>query len=82
MCSTTNLVGICNAAAGQTMFDGYCYSMTSSDVAAYPNITVVLSGPVTLSIPNTQYVYPSGSYYCLGVNQGNFKLLFFFLFLI
>ena len=33
MCSSTNLVGVCNVTTGKSLFDGYCYSMTPDDVS-------------------------------------------------
>ncbi len=32
ICKTTDLVGVCNATTGKTLFDGYCYPMTDAQV--------------------------------------------------
>ena len=42
--SGTNLVGVCGVAAGQSMFDGYCFPMNAAQIAAYPVLTLNIPG--------------------------------------
>jgi len=42
MCAKTSLRGICDVPAGQTLFDGFCYAMSSSDLSKFPPMSVVL----------------------------------------
>jgi len=69
------LVGICGVAAGQTIFDGYCYTMTSAQLNTYPNVSVVLNG-ITAPLNITPQHYMRGivsggyTYYCYGIGLG------------
>lgn len=65
------LRGISDASSGKTLFDGWCYTMSSSDISAFPTISIELTGSVSLSLSGSQYLYLiSGQYYCLGLAQG------------
>ena len=76
MCATTHLVGVCNAPAGQSIFDGLCFPMTDGEVKKFPVITPLVSGwDDTLAINPHDYLIPGsstpGSPYCWGVGSGN-----------
>lgn len=64
------LNGICGVPNGQSLFDGYCFQMTSSEVDAYPSISIELGGNQSIIIPNNQYLFQQSGYYCMGVSQG------------
>jgi hypothetical protein len=69
MCSTTNLVGICNVTSGKSLFDGYCYSMTTDDIALFPNISTTLKGTSALNVPPQAYLWEGAGIegmYCFG----------------
>jgi hypothetical protein len=80
MCSKTTLRGVCDAPAGQTLFDGFCFGMSSSDLAKFPPMTVVLQGPVELKMTPANYLTTQNGpgQYCLGVidtGYGGFTIL-------
>jgi len=70
-CETKNLVGICNATAGKSLFDGYCFPMTASDVSAFPPISTTLKGLThALVMRGTEYLWEGAGeegVYCLGI---------------
>lgn len=74
MCSTVILHGICDVPRGSTLFDNRCYSMTASQIAAYPTITILLNNSVSLSVSGSEYIFYEASIglYCMGVGQCNF----------
>jgi len=69
------LVGICGVATGQSIFDGYCYTMTATQLNTYPNVSVVLNG-ITSPLNVTPQHYMRGivsggrTYYCYGIGLG------------
>jgi len=68
LCTTVNLPGICNTAAGQSLFDGYCYQMTPADIANFPDFAVSAKGLTTdLTVPASIYLIPQQQYMCLGI---------------
>jgi len=69
MCSSTNLVGICNVTSGKSLFDGECYSMTEEQIALFPNISTTLKGTSALNIPPQAYLWEGAGIegmYCFG----------------
>ena len=68
----SGLHGVCDVAAGSTIFDGACYAYTASQLLALPNLTLNLAN-TTLSIPASAYMNlydplgPNPDYYCLGL---------------
>jgi len=79
LCSTTQLKGICDKNATHTLFDGYCFKLTSDDLSKFPTMTISLEG-VTLTMKPTQYlvVETTPGIYCLGVintGEGGFTIL-------
>jgi hypothetical protein len=68
MCGSTNLVGVCNAQSGQGLFDGYCYPMQSSDIAAFPSLSVIINNVSPLTIgPNEYLIDGQQGTKCLGI---------------
>jgi hypothetical protein len=72
MCNNVNLVGICNAPSGQSIFEGYCYKMSASDMQKYPSMNIYVNGissPFTLS---PQYLFfSSPPYQCSVITVGD-----------
>jgi hypothetical protein len=70
------LEGLCDASAKESIFEGYCYTMTSDQLALYPNISFSLNGiswPIVMT--PTQYFYVfEDIYYCFGIGSAS-KLL-------
>ena len=68
----SGLHGVCDVAAGATIFDNACYPYTAAQLAALPNLTLNLAN-ATLSIPSFAYMNlydplgPNPDYYCLGL---------------
>jgi len=74
-CSTVTLNGFCNAASGQGIFNGYCYSMTSAQISQYPSIQIYfkgITGAMTVTPQMYLYALVSGgnTYYCGGIGNG------------
>ena len=70
LCKTTNLIGICNAPKGQTLFDGQCFNMTSAQTAQFPTLTLTLDGLGDLTVQPTDYLWQGAGIpgaYCLGI---------------
>jgi len=74
ICTTNpgSLVGICGVAAGNTMFDGQCYSMTANQIAAYPTLNFNIGNlGANFPVPPTAYLVPvtnaQGTFQCLGI---------------
>ena len=67
LCSNgANLVGYCGLLPNETIFAGWCFSMQTSDVQAYPSIYITIGG-TTITLQGTDWVLPgagcpSGSY--------------------
>lgn len=68
------LAGLCGEPAKQTIFDGYCFALNASEIAAWPTIEVSLGGGVVLSIPSTIYLTGncggSSGYFTIGIDAG------------
>lgn len=70
--SGSNLHGVCDVEANNTIFDGACFPYTPAQLAAFPPITINLEN-VTLSVPAVSYMNlydplgPNPDYYCLGL---------------
>jgi len=71
LCSQYNLPGVCNAAPGQSLFDGYCYPMSKSDIANFPKFAVKAKGISTpLEIGPETYMVSNQGTECLGIAPG------------
>jgi len=57
-CPGSNLTGVCNAAPGHSLFDGYCFNMSTTMITTFPKIQIVLAG-VTLNIDGFDYLVPN-----------------------
>jgi len=72
------LTGICNISQNETLFDGYCFSMTDSDIKMFPPIQVVLQGEfvtqlVVLQMDGFQYLVPeTQGNYCFGIQNSGY----------
>jgi len=84
-CATngTNLHGICDVPAGQTLFDGACYPFTQAQLEAFPDLSVNLQG-VDLTMTWNTYLStnsplnPNQSYRCLSIRNtgdGGFTII-------
>jgi len=58
-CTSASLPGLCGEESGKTIFDGYCFELTSADITEWPVLQVALDG-VTLAIPPSAYIRTSG----------------------
>lgn len=79
--------GVCDQPADQTIFDDLCFELTAADIAAYPDITLELSGEqgvVELAMTPSQYLLlgdkraKSATQSCLGVRptgKGGFLII-------
>ena len=73
LCSSQFILGVCETQ--QTIFDGYCYSLTAAQLSTYPTIQVVLgqTSPITLSVPPTAYMVQGrcqdSSFYALAIDS-------------
>jgi hypothetical protein len=71
MCSTTNLVGVCNEPKGKSLLDGVCFPMTSKDVGAFPSMTFYIDSVKPLVLSPSFYLMPatgnSTTMRCLGI---------------
>jgi hypothetical protein len=72
MCSSSvNLPGVCNSTATETLFNGYCFPMTDSDIALFPNVSTTLKDmSAPLVIPPQAYLWEGAGIegvYCLGI---------------
>eukprot|EP00698_Gefionella_okellyi_P020881 TRINITY_DN664_c1_g1_i4.p1 TRINITY_DN664_c1_g1~~TRINITY_DN664_c1_g1_i4.p1 ORF type:complete len:600 (-),score=125.90 TRINITY_DN664_c1_g1_i4:73-1872(-) len=63
--------GLRGTSGNQNLFNGYCISMSSSEAAAFPTLTIPLTG-ITLTVNGADYMRPFTSggrvYYCLGMS--------------
>lgn len=61
-CSSYKLPGVCGVAAGKSIFDGYCYSMSAQDRARFPSLTLNVAGSsADLTVTNEQYLIAQNS---------------------
>ncbi len=67
MCATVKLVGVCDVPKGKGLLDGVCFSMTASDIAAFPSMTFYITDIKPLVLSPSYYMMPVGNTYCLGV---------------
>eukprot|EP01124_Arcella_intermedia_P008645 TRINITY_DN154_c0_g1_i1.p1 TRINITY_DN154_c0_g1~~TRINITY_DN154_c0_g1_i1.p1 ORF type:complete len:441 (+),score=70.18 TRINITY_DN154_c0_g1_i1:55-1323(+) len=69
-CTQNPLVGVCNVAAGQGLFDGKCFNLTDQQVSAFPPLTLMLQGTKGLTISPFDYLWQGTGVpkqYCLGI---------------
>jgi len=69
LCSSKQLPGVCGVTQGNTLFDGYCFRMSSSDISNFPDLTFVIAG-LSLTITSQEYLIPQQQYMCLGIVSG------------
>jgi len=67
LCNTSNLVGVCTG--GGQLFNYSCLTMTSSDIALFPNLTININNVSPLILTPNQYLYSINGAYCLGVES-------------
>lgn len=41
----------------QSLFDGYCYQLQSSDINNYPNITITTKNGISITVPPQVYIF-------------------------
>lgn len=66
-CPNSHLKGVCS---GGNVFVGDCVSLSSSDIANYPDIVFVFGSGIKVSLPPQYYLvkgYCSGGAYALGI---------------
>ena len=61
-CGDHYLSGTCDVDSRFSIWQGYCYSLSAQQVAAYPDITVVFDGGVEVDIKPSNYLVQG---YCL-----------------
>jgi len=61
-CRDHYLTGTCDVDSRFSIWQGYCYSLSAQEVAAYPDITVVFDGGVEVDIKPQNYLVQG---YCL-----------------
>jgi hypothetical protein len=54
-CKTTRLAGLCGEPQGKTILDGYCFQLSTKDLAAWPSLQIGLDG-VRLELPASTYL--------------------------
>jgi len=69
LCSTSNLVGICDQPSGKTMFDGYCFQLSPEQINAYPTLTFSFAQIPQLNLSPSSYLYASNGTYCMGIQN-------------
>eukprot|EP01059_Diplonema_ambulator_P001816 TRINITY_DN1152_c0_g2_i1.p1 TRINITY_DN1152_c0_g2~~TRINITY_DN1152_c0_g2_i1.p1 ORF type:complete len:443 (+),score=117.88 TRINITY_DN1152_c0_g2_i1:46-1329(+) len=70
LCSKTNLPGVCNT--DKSIFDGYCYDYTQTQLQMFPNMTIGLDLGVALEMQVGNYLLQgqkAGTVYCLGIRD-------------
>lgn len=70
MCATNPLVGVCSAPKGQSIFDGYCFPMTTAQVNAYPALTLNIPGWGDVTWESSFYLWQGAGIpgqYCMGI---------------
>jgi len=63
------LPGVCNFTKGQSLFDGYCYPMTTEQVDLFPSVSITLEGTSQLVMEPQAYLWQgtgTAGVYCLG----------------
>jgi len=71
MCSSTFLVGICNATSNHTLLSGACVKMTQAELSAFPTVSFTLSGTPALDVSPDAYLYtPDNVVRCMGIQNG------------
>jgi hypothetical protein len=71
LCNKVNLPGVCNAAPGQSIFDGYCYQMTTTQRKAFPVLSALIPGWGSLHINPSDYLLANGNTWCWGIGAGS-----------
>jgi len=69
-CPKVDLVGVCNATQGKTIFDGTCFPMTDQDREAFPDINIVLYEGPFLTMKGPDYLFEGTNVtgvWCLGI---------------
>jgi hypothetical protein len=76
MCSTVKLPGVCDAVPGHSIFDGYCYPMTTAQIKSFPVIEAIIPGWGNLPINPDSYLISNQGTFCWGIgNAGQGTIL-------
>jgi len=70
LCSKVKLAGVCGIPQNETIFFGFCYPMTSTQLSQFPDFTVELDGFSGVLGPQ-DYLFPSNNTYCYGIDGGD-----------
>ena len=68
-CPNSHLKGVCEGTS--SIFEGYCVSLTSDDIANYPDIVFTFAGGASVSLPPNYYLlkgYCTDDEYALGIS--------------
>jgi hypothetical protein len=70
-----SLPGVCSVQNDESLFTGYCFTMTSAEIANFPDIIFTLDTAGNVSLPSSTYLLPqegsdNTTYYCLVVFSG------------
>lgn len=59
-CSTSHLHGVCDVSKSSTFFDGVCYSLTPSQLNAFPTLTMLAGqfSTINVAFPPSSYLIP------------------------
>jgi len=80
LCSSKTLKGVCGVSTSSDLFAGDSFTMSSSDISAFPTISFVLEGntspTVTVNTSPQKYLLTTdGSTYRLGISSGTIFVL-------
>jgi len=69
LCSRIFLPGVCNAATGYSLFNGYCYPMTANEKSNFPLLGISLKGLSSelIRTPNDYLISVGENIECLGI---------------
>jgi hypothetical protein len=72
---SVSIPGVCSVQNDESLFTGYCFTMTSAEIANFPDIIFTLDTAGNVSLPSSTYLLPqegsdSTIYYCLVVFSG------------
>jgi len=67
------LPGVCGAAPGRSIFDGYCFAMTTEQVALFPVLTFFISRSISLDLYPQDYLieHHLSDFLCLGIGRND-----------
>jgi hypothetical protein len=67
-CATTPLTGLCGQPSNATLFEQICFTMSDTEIDAFPSVSLALAANVTLDIP-PRWLLQRGLYFCDDVTQ-------------